>query len=93
MSTSHPKIGISNKSTYISRFGVLKGYFIPSRKLIVSIIITEVILLDKYIILSKKLNKGQENTELSKKDIFPGDAGAMPVETKLVFIGPGMPET
>ncbi|RXA19948.1 hydantoinase/oxoprolinase family protein [Methanosarcina sp. MSH10X1] len=38
------------------------------------------------------LDKGQVQIEVSKKDIALSEAGAIPVETKLVFVGIGMPE-
>ncbi|MGB9939268.1 hydantoinase/oxoprolinase N-terminal domain-containing protein [Methanosarcina sp.] len=39
------------------------------------------------------LDKGQVQIEASKKDIALSEAGAIPVETKLVFVGIGMPKT
>ncbi len=39
------------------------------------------------------LDKGQVQIETSKKDIALSEAGAIPVETKLVFVGIGMPKT
>lgn len=38
------------------------------------------------------LDKGQVQIELSKKDISLSEAGTIPVETKLVFVGIGMPK-
>ena len=38
------------------------------------------------------LDKGQLQIELSKKDISLSEAGTIPVETKLVFVGIGMPK-
>ena len=37
------------------------------------------------------LDKGQVQIEVSKKDISLSETGAIPVETKLVFVGVGMP--
>ena len=37
------------------------------------------------------LVKGQVQIEVSKKDISLSETGAIPVETKLVFVGVGMP--
>jgi N-methylhydantoinase A/oxoprolinase/acetone carboxylase beta subunit len=37
------------------------------------------------------LDKGQIQIEVSKKDISLSEAGAVPLETKLVFVGVGMP--
>lgn len=39
------------------------------------------------------LDKGRIQIEVSKKDISLSEAGAIPVETKLVFVGIGMPKT
>ncbi|MCQ1536429.1 hydantoinase/oxoprolinase family protein [Methanosarcina sp. KYL-1] len=39
------------------------------------------------------LDKGQVQIEVSKKDISLSEAGTIPVETKLVFVGIGMPKT
>ena len=39
------------------------------------------------------LDKEQVQVEVSKKDISLSEAGTMPVETKLVFVGVGMPKT
>lgn len=38
------------------------------------------------------LDKGQIQIDVSKKDIALSEAGAIPVETKLVFVGIGMPK-
>lgn len=38
------------------------------------------------------LDKGQVQIELSKKDISLSEAGTIPMETKLVFVGIGMPK-
>lgn len=38
------------------------------------------------------LDKGQVQIDVSKKDISLSEAGAIPVETKLVFVGIGMPK-
>jgi N-methylhydantoinase A/oxoprolinase/acetone carboxylase beta subunit len=38
------------------------------------------------------LDKGQVQIEVSKKDISLSEAGTIPVETKLVFVGVGMPK-
>jgi len=38
------------------------------------------------------LDKGQVQIEVSKKDISLSEAGTVPVETKLVFVGVGMPK-
>lgn len=38
------------------------------------------------------LDKGQVQIDVSKKDISLSEAGAIPVETKLVFVGVGMPK-
>jgi len=38
------------------------------------------------------LDKGQVQIEVSKKDISLSEAGTIPVETKLVFVGIGMPK-
>ncbi len=37
------------------------------------------------------LNKGQVQIEVNKKDISLSEAGTIPIETKLVFVGVGMP--
>ncbi len=39
------------------------------------------------------LDRGQVQIEVSKKDIALSETGAIPVETKLVFVGVGMPKT
>lgn len=39
------------------------------------------------------LDKGQVQVEVSRKDISLSEAGTIPVETKLVFVGVGMPKT
>ena len=39
------------------------------------------------------LDKGKVQIEVSKKDISLSEAGTIPVETKLVFVGIGMPKT
>jgi N-methylhydantoinase A/oxoprolinase/acetone carboxylase beta subunit len=36
-------------------------------------------------------NKGQVQIEVNKKDISLSEAGTIPIETKLVFVGVGMP--
>ena len=38
------------------------------------------------------LDKGQIQIEVSRKDISLSEAGAVPLETKLVFVGVGMPK-
>jgi N-methylhydantoinase A/oxoprolinase/acetone carboxylase beta subunit len=38
------------------------------------------------------LDKGQVQVEVNKKDIALSEAGTIPVETKLVFVGIGMPK-
>ena len=38
------------------------------------------------------LDKGQVHIEVDKKDIALSEAGTIPVETKLVFVGIGMPK-
>lgn len=38
------------------------------------------------------LDKGQVQIEISRKDISLSEAGAVPLETKLVFVGVGMPK-
>jgi N-methylhydantoinase A/oxoprolinase/acetone carboxylase beta subunit len=38
------------------------------------------------------LDKGQVQIEVSKKDIALSEAGVIPIETKLVFVGVGMPK-
>jgi len=38
------------------------------------------------------LDKEQVQIEMSRKDISLSEGGAMPIESKLVFVGVGMPK-
>jgi hypothetical protein len=38
------------------------------------------------------LDKGEVQIEVNRKDISLSEAGTIPVETKLVFVGVGMPK-